>query len=123
MMVGLFLRPSKRSRGRVLPIADDLLAYQAVDGICPGRLEALYAISPLPSTYQLVGGLRRSMNTVACCRRRIARYVELFQLDTHRYSPMSSFSKGMRQKVYSWPQRCCMTPRYWCSTNRTPASM
>ena len=31
--------------------------------------------------------------------RRIDRYLELFELDTDRHSPLSSFSKGMRQKV------------------------
>ena len=31
--------------------------------------------------------------------RRIDRYLELFGLDSDRYAPLSSFSKGMRQKV------------------------
>ena len=31
--------------------------------------------------------------------RRIDRYLALFDLDTDRYAPLSSFSKGMRQKV------------------------
>jgi ABC-2 type transport system ATP-binding protein len=31
--------------------------------------------------------------------RRIDRYLELFALDTDRHAPLSSFSKGMRQKV------------------------
>ena len=31
--------------------------------------------------------------------RRIARYLELFGLESDRFAPLSSFSKGMRQKV------------------------
>lgn len=35
----------------------------------------------------------------ATLNQRIDRYLELFRLDTDRYAPLSSFSKGMRQKV------------------------
>jgi ABC-2 type transport system ATP-binding protein len=44
-----------------------------------------------------VGGLRDI--GYATLQRRIKRYLELFGLEHDTYAPMSSFSKGMRQKV------------------------
>ena len=52
---------------------------------------------PPSSTLELAGGLRDIPSGVLA--RRIDRYLELFELETDRYAPLSSFSKGMRQKV------------------------
>jgi len=96
MLTGL-LRPT---RGRVcwqgIDIQDQLLAYQARVGYVPEEPK-LYAYLTAPEYLELVGGLRDLPRSVVI--RRIDRYLELFDLDTDRHAPLSSFSKGMRQKV------------------------
>jgi ABC-2 type transport system ATP-binding protein len=74
----------------------NLLHYQARLGYVPEE-PRLYAYMSAPEYLALVGGLRDS--PIALLRRRIDRYLELFGLETDRYAPLSSFSKGMRQKV------------------------
>ena len=96
MIVGL-LQPS---RGLItwqgVPINDDLAAYQALVGYVPEEPK-LYTYLTATEYLQLVGGLRDIESGVLA--RRIDRYLQLFQLHGNLYAPMSSFSKGMRQKV------------------------
>lgn len=73
-----------------------LVAYQALLGYVPEE-PRLYAYLNAVEYLQLVGGLRDLDPAVTT--RRIDRYLELFGLESDRYAPLSSFSKGMRQKV------------------------
>ncbi|MGH9348846.1 MAG: ABC transporter ATP-binding protein [Vicinamibacterales bacterium] len=88
------------SLGRVswngVDIRHQLLAYQSRLGYVPEE-PRLYQYLTAPEYLDLVGGLRDLPR--ATVTRRIDRYLELFNLDTDRYAPLSSFSKGMRQKV------------------------
>ncbi len=96
MLTGL-LRPT---RGRVcwngVDIQHRLLDHQARLGYVPEE-PRLYAYLTAPEYLELVGGLRDLPHDAIA--HRIDRYLELFGLDTDRYAPLSSFSKGMRQKV------------------------
>ena len=96
MTVGL-LAPSRGSiRWNGTDIQRNLQAYQAIVGYVPEE-PRLYTYLTAIEYLELVGGLRNMPpDTVA---RRVERYMELFQLDTDRHAPLSSFSKGMRQKV------------------------
>jgi len=73
-----------------------LAGYQAVLGYVPEE-PRLYAYLSAPEYLRLVGGLRDI--EAAVLARRIDRYLELFGLESDRFAPLSSFSKGMRQKV------------------------
>ena len=96
MIVGL-LRPSRGViKWRGVDIQQQLLAYQSVVGYVPEE-PRLYSYLTASEYLELVGGLRGMPR--ATLIRRTNRYLELFGLDTDRYSPLSSFSKGMRQKV------------------------
>jgi ABC-2 type transport system ATP-binding protein len=96
MIVGL-LRPSRGLvRWRGADIQQQLLSYQALVGYVPEE-PRLYAYLTATEYLELVGGLRDIARPTLV--RRINRYLELFGLDTDRYAPLSSFSKGMRQKV------------------------
>jgi len=77
-------------------IHDQLAAYQAQLGYVPEE-PRLYAYLSAPEYLRLVGGLRDIPRAVI--ERRIDRYLELFGLESDRFAPLSSFSKGMRQKV------------------------
>lgn len=77
-------------------IHQQLVAYQALLGYVPEE-PRLYAYLNAVEYLTLVGGLRDLDGTVVA--RRVDRFLELFGLETDRYSPLSSFSKGMRQKV------------------------
>jgi ABC-2 type transport system ATP-binding protein len=96
MLVGL-LDPV---RGQILwngvNIHDQLLQYQARVGYVPEE-PRLYSYLSAPEYLELVGGLRGIPR--AALERRIARYLDLFNLASDRYAPLSAFSKGMRQKV------------------------
>lgn len=96
MLTGL-LQPTRgqvRWHGR--NIHDDLLAYQSVLGYVPEE-PRLYGYLTAPEYLSMIGGLRGLAESTV--NRRIDRYLELFGLDSDRYTPLSSFSKGMRQKV------------------------
>jgi len=96
MLVGL-LRPSKGViRWCGTDIQQQLLDYQRIVGYVPEE-PRLYAYLTAPEYLELIGGLRDIGH--ATLRRRIKRYLELFGLEYDIYQPMSSFSKGMRQKV------------------------
>ena len=90
----------RATRGRVcwngVDIQSQLLDYQARLGYVPEEPH-LYQYLTAPEYLQLLGGLRDLPRAIVA--RRIDRYLELFHLDTDRYAPLSSFSKGMRQKV------------------------
>jgi ABC-2 type transport system ATP-binding protein len=96
MLTGL-IQPT---RGRVcwngVDIHQQLIDYQQRLGYVPEEPH-LYHYLTAPEYLELVGGLRDIPR--ATLTRRIGRYLELFHLDTDRYAPLSSFSKGMRQKV------------------------
>jgi len=96
MIVGL-LRPS---RGVVswcgTDIQNQLLAYQHLVGYVPEE-PRLYGYLTAVEYLELVGGLRDIPHAILT--RRIGRYLELFGLEHDHYVPLSSFSKGMRQKV------------------------
>jgi ABC-2 type transport system ATP-binding protein len=96
MMVGLVTPSSGSIRWRDKEISDDLLAYQAVIGYVPEEPH-LYGYLTAPEYLELVGGLRHL--TASVLARRISRYLDLFGLTSDRFTPLSSFSKGMRQKV------------------------
>lgn len=96
MLTGL-IRPTAGSVSwRSTNIQDQLGAYQSLLGYVPEE-PRLYAYLSAPEYLRLVGGLRDIDDAVLA--RRIDRYLELFGLDSDRYAPLSSFSKGMRQKV------------------------
>jgi ABC-2 type transport system ATP-binding protein len=96
MIVGL-LRPTRGViRWQGVDIQQQLLDYQAIVGYVPEE-PRLYAYLTAPEYLELVGGLRGIPRRTLM--RRTDLYLELFGLDTDRYAPLSSFSKGMRQKV------------------------
>jgi ABC-2 type transport system ATP-binding protein len=96
MLTGL-LEPS---RGLILyqgnNIREDLIAYKKALGYVPEEPH-LYSYLTGREYLQLVGRLRcippRTLEP------RIDQILNLLALFEHRYSPMSSYSKGMRQKV------------------------
>ncbi len=96
MIVGL-LPPS---RGRILwrgtSIGDQLLEYQTIVGYVPEEPK-LYTYLTAVEYLELVGGLRHI--PTATLKHRISRYLELFGLSSDIYTPLASFSKGMRQKI------------------------
>jgi len=96
MLVGL-LRPSAGViHWHGVDIQHSLLDYQRIVGYVPEE-PRLYAYLTAPDYLELVGGLRDIGH--ATLRRRINRYLSLFGLEHDTHQPMSSFSKGMRQKV------------------------
>ena len=96
MVVGL-LRPSQGTvRWNGIDVQDQLLAYQALVGYVPEE-PRLYPYLTAIEYLELIGGLRDlARETIV---RRVNRYLELFGLEGSRHAPLSSFSKGMRQKV------------------------
>ena len=96
VLTGL-IRPSAGSvTWQGTSIHDQLVAYQSTLGYVPEE-PRLYAYLSAPEYLRLVGGLRDIERVVL--DRRIDRYLELFALESDRHAPLSSFSKGMRQKV------------------------
>lgn len=96
MIVGL-LPPSKgHIQWRGTSIHDQLLSYQEIVGYVPEEPK-LYGYLTAVEYLELVGGLRHIKT--ATLKQRIDRYLELFGLGSDIYTPLQSFSKGMRQKV------------------------
>ena len=96
MIVGL-LRPSLgKVRWKGVDVHEQLQAYQSLVGYVPEE-PRLYPYLTAVEYLELVGGLRGL--SPATLTRRIERYLELFDLSASRYTPLSGFSKGMRQKV------------------------
>jgi len=96
MIVGLLPPTRGHIRWRGTDIHDQLLPYQSVVGYVPEEPK-LYTYLTAIEYLELVGGLRHIPR--GTLTRRIERYLELFGLSTDCYTPLSSFSKGMRQKV------------------------
>jgi ABC-2 type transport system ATP-binding protein len=96
VITGLLRATRGTVRWNGVEIQDQLLDYQAQLGYVPEE-PRLYAYLTAPEYLELVGGLRDIPRRTLVAR--IDRYLELFSLDTDRYVPLSSFSKGMRQKV------------------------
>jgi ABC-2 type transport system ATP-binding protein len=96
MITGL-LQPST---GKVLydgqDIRDDLIAYKAMLGFVPEERN-LYSYLTGSEYLQLVGELRCLPATLL--ERKIDGMLQLFGLDSYKYAPISSYSKGMRQKI------------------------
>jgi ABC-2 type transport system ATP-binding protein len=96
MLTGL-LHPSRGTiTWRGVGIHDDLQRYQSVLGYVPEE-PRLYGHLTAPDYLALVGGLRDLPEHTV--ERRTEQYLDLFGLTSDRYTPLSSFSKGMRQKV------------------------
>jgi ABC-2 type transport system ATP-binding protein len=96
MLVGLM----EPSNGDVLwkgkSIFLDLPGYRKQLGYVPEE-PFLYTHLTAPEYLRLVGGLRGVEDAVL--ETKIDRFLELFDLEDDRYSTLSAFSKGMRQKV------------------------
>jgi ABC-2 type transport system ATP-binding protein len=96
MLVGLM----EPSNGEVLwkgtSIFNDLPAYRKQLGYVPEE-PFLYTHLTAPEYLRLVGGLRGLDD--ARVEEKIERFLDLFGLTDDRYSTLSAFSKGMRQKV------------------------
>jgi ABC-2 type transport system ATP-binding protein len=96
MIVGL-LPPSKgHIQWQGTSIHDQLLSYQSIVGYVPEEPK-LYSYLTAVEYLELIGGLRHIEPVIL--KRRIDRYLELFGLTSDIYTPLQSFSKGMRQKV------------------------
>jgi ABC-2 type transport system ATP-binding protein len=96
MLTGLIRPTTGRVCWRGEDIQTRLLDYQARLGFVPEE-PRLYGYLTAPEYLQIVGGLRDIPRAIVAAR--IDRYLGLFGLDTDRYAPLASFSKGMRQKV------------------------
>jgi ABC-2 type transport system ATP-binding protein len=96
MIVGMLAPSSGHVRWRGTDIQQQLLDYQGLVGYVPEE-PRLYPYLTAVEYLTLVGGLRDIPRDTLL--RRIDRYLELFALQSDRYTPLSSFSKGMRQKV------------------------
>jgi ABC-2 type transport system ATP-binding protein len=96
MIVGLLTPTRGQIHWQGRSIHDQLLAYQSAIGYVPEEPKLYTYLNPV-EYLELVGGLRHiDQRTLT---RRIERYLELFGLTSDRYTPLSAFSKGMRQKV------------------------
>ncbi len=96
MLVGL-MEPSNGDvlwRGK--SIFEDLPAYRKQLGYVPEE-PFLYTHLTAPEYLRLVGGLRGVEDKIL--ERKIEQFLKLFGLEDDRYSTLSAFSKGMRQKV------------------------
>ncbi len=96
MLVGL-LRPTMGViRWKGVDVQQQLREYQRIVGYVPEE-PRLYAYLTAPEYLELVGGLHDI--EVQVLERRVAEYLDLFGLASDVYTPLSAFSKGMRQKV------------------------
>lgn len=96
-MLTCLVQPSRgeiRIDGR--NIEGDLRGYKSRIGYVPED-PALYPYLTAIEYLELVGRMR--LLTEAPLRRRIDSLLELLSLHAHRFSPLSSYSKGMKQKV------------------------
>lgn len=96
MLAGL-LRPSRgKIRFEGTDIQERLLDYKGDVGYVPEEAH-LYTYLTADEYLRLTGRLRGL--PPATLDRRIDRFLRLFRLDVERHSTLSSYSKGMRQKV------------------------
>lgn len=77
-------------------IREDLITYRKRLGYVPEE-PLLYSYLTGHEYLQLVGRLRSIPH--ALLERKVERLLDLFSLHRHRYSAISSYSKGMKQKV------------------------
>jgi ABC-2 type transport system ATP-binding protein len=88
------------TRGRIrydgADIHDDLLRYRRRVGYVP-EVPELYTYLTGPEYLTLVGSLRNI--PAGRLEEKIERLLELFELDHARHATLSSYSKGMKQKV------------------------
>jgi ABC-2 type transport system ATP-binding protein len=88
------------TRGQVLfrgkNIHDDLVSYRKRLGYVPEEAN-LYGYMTGDEYLSMVGTFREMPSHVL--RQRMDRLLELLSLAAHRYVPMSSYSKGMRQRI------------------------
>src|SRR5436309_1560998 len=88
------------TRGRVLvdgePIANDLIRYKSSLGYVPEEPH-LYSYLTGPEYLRLVGQLRHL--SLPALEVKIDRFLDLLNLTDDRYLTLSSYSKGMRQKI------------------------
>lgn len=96
MLTGLIRPTTGEVRWNGVDIHHDLVAHHSHLGFVPEE-PRLYGYMSAPEYLALVGGLRDLPDSVVAAR--TERYLELFGLDSDRYTPLASFSKGMRQKV------------------------
>jgi ABC-2 type transport system ATP-binding protein len=86
--------------GRVLfegrDIRDDMVAYRSVIGYVPEEAQ-LYGYMSGLEYLQLVGRLRGFSE--ALVEAKATRLLKLLHLESSQYSPISTYSKGMRQRV------------------------
>jgi ABC-2 type transport system ATP-binding protein len=96
MLVGL-MPPSHGSvRFDGVDIQEDLIAYKAQVGYVPEEAH-VYSYLTGPEYLRLVGRLRGIPH--ARLESKIDRFLSLFGLDTDYHAPLTSYSKGMRQKI------------------------
>ncbi len=90
----------RANEGKVLfegrDIRDDMVGYRSVLGYVPEEAHLYTYLSGL-EYLQLVGRLRGL--TEALIKRKATGLLELLQLQSWQHSPISSYSKGMRQRV------------------------
>jgi len=96
MLVGLIAPTRGCVRWRGVDIHDQLREYQRLFGYVPEE-PRLYNYLTAAEYLELLGGLREL--EPATLHRRVTRYLDLFGLGGEQHLPLSSFSKGMRQKV------------------------
>jgi ABC-2 type transport system ATP-binding protein len=77
-------------------IQDDLIAYKAQVGYVPEEAN-VYTYLTAPEHLRLCGRLRHI--APGPLEEKIDRFLRILNLDTDRHAALSSFSKGMRQKV------------------------
>jgi ABC-2 type transport system ATP-binding protein len=96
MLVGLMEPTSGEVLWKGRSIFEDLPAYRRSLGYVPEE-PFLYTHLTAPEYLRLVGGLRGLEDAVIDTK--IERFLDLLGLTDDRYSTLSAFSKGMRQKV------------------------
>jgi ABC-2 type transport system ATP-binding protein len=96
MLVGLMAPTSGTILFDGADIQDHLVEYKAQVGYVPEEAH-VYTYLTAPEYLRLAGRLRGLAD--ATLDDKIDRFLRLFGLDTDRHAPLSSFSKGMRQKV------------------------
>jgi ABC-2 type transport system ATP-binding protein len=96
MLVGLMEPTSGHVLWQGNSIFDDLPSFRKRLGYVPEE-PFLYTHLTAPEYLRLVGGLRGLEDRVV--NEKIERFLRLFGLEDDRYSTLSAFSKGMRQKV------------------------
>ena len=96
MVVGLMAPTHGQIYFNGADIQDDLLSYKAQVGYVPEEAH-LYTYLTGPEYLRLVGRLRGI--SASKLERKINRFLGIFGLDSDYHAQLSSYSKGMRQKI------------------------